>query len=1280
MNSFFVGIYNLIRNNRLKSLSLLIVIIVLCGILASKISLSEDITKILPDNKKLNHVNFVYSNSKLLDKIVFSISLNDTSQVNAKLLSEFADNLTDSIYSRYVPNLIKTIDYAPSQDEMMEVYDLLSSNLPIFLSDSDYDIIDTIINPLNVSKTIRSNYTNLIGPVSFATKAMISADPLHLTPIVLNKLKTVNSDDNFLTYGKYFITKDKRNIIFLLTPASSNKTAENEVLFYNIDMTIGTLNQKFNNQFNVDYFGNALVALGNARQIKSDIIITVSIAIILLIIVITFFFRSKRAFIIIFMPAIFGAIVSLAVLYLIKGEVSAISLGIGAVLLGICIDYSLHIYSHFREGVSKTTILNNLSGSIILSSLTTASAFLSLYFVNSAALNDLGLFAAISIISAAIFSLVVMPHLLGKSKDKRKSNLSIIDTIAKYDYSRGKYLKYIIVIITIILFITSSNVGFDADMMKNNYMSDQLAETEKRINAITSLSKKTIYIVTTGKDSQKALERNAEVGKIIYELEADGLIKGASVINKIFPSQNDQNNAIDKWNNYWVNKSQNLKIIIDSCATKSGFRENAFDDFFELLKKDYHTITIEDSKIIYDLFIENFLIEKDSLCAIINIIKVNNLNTDINAVYNQFDDMDHVWIIDKRLITSEFVTILNNNFNKLVTISLSLVFLILLIAYGRIELAIITMIPIIVSWIWTVGIMGILGIDFNIFNVIILTFIFGLGIDYSIFIMRGLLLEFKTGKEELTHYKVSIILSGITTIAGVGVLIFAQHPALRSIAIMSIIGIMSVIIVTFSLLPIIFRWLVYNKNGKRNRPITFIDLIFSIWALLVFVSGSIILSLITILFEFVPIKRSKKKVLLHKVFRYLTWLMIYMNFMSKKTIINTTGEDYIKPSIIIANHQSHVDVMLMMLLNWRVVALTNPRNFSSPIYGRALRYAGFIEVDGDFDYMLEQVKKQTDEGYSVVIFPEGHRSEGNKLKRFHKGAFQLASELDLEILPIIIYGQKEALKKSEFFLKRAEIVTKFLPRIRVNEHAFGVTPRDQAKNIKKYFENEYHEVARYLETPNYFSNFIKNNFIYKGPVLEWYTKIKINLEDDYKLFNDLIPNTSVVSDLGCGYGYLSLLLGLMSNDRVITGVDYDYNKIATAKNCAVKSDNVTFISADITNLVLNKSDVFILNDVLHYLPTDKQELIIDSCISSLNENGMIIIRDADKDMTSRHIGTIVTEFFSTRLGFNKYDNKLEFTSKLKIEKIVTHRNMKMDVIDNTKRTSNIIYIIKSQKN
>ncbi len=186
------------------------------------------------------------------------------------------------------------------------------------------------------------------------------------------------------------------------------------------------------------------------------------------------------------------------------------------------------------------------------------------------------------------------------------------------------------------------------------------------------------------------------------------------------------------------------------------------------------------------------------------------------------------------------------------------------------------------SWIWTVGIMGLFGIEFNIFNVIILTFIFGLGIDYSIFIMRGLLIGYKYGVHDISSYKVSVILSGITTLLGIGVLIFAVHPALRSIATMSIIGILSVIFITFTLLPAIFKWLVTYKKGLRNRPITLLDFIFSLWALFVFVTGSLFLSVLSLLLQITPLPVHAKKTFIHKLFRYLTWFMIYMNFLSKK--------------------------------------------------------------------------------------------------------------------------------------------------------------------------------------------------------------------------------------------------------------------------------------------------------------------------------------------------------------------------------------------------------------
>ena len=85
--------------------------------------------------------------------------------------------------------------------------------------------------------------------------------------------------------------------------------------------------------------------------------------------------------------------------------------------------------------------------------------------------------------------------------------------------------------------------------------------------------------------------------------------------------------------------------------------------------------------------------------------------------------------------------------------------------------------------------MAIAGIKFNIVNIIISALIFGLGDDYSLFVMDGLLSEYKTGKKNLASYKSSILLSAITTIAGLGVLIFAKHHALRSIAFISVTGI-----------------------------------------------------------------------------------------------------------------------------------------------------------------------------------------------------------------------------------------------------------------------------------------------------------------------------------------------------------------------------------------------------------------------------------------------------------------------------------------------------------
>ena len=375
MSSFFTAIYNWIEKHRIISIVLLLLVVGISAYFTTKLRFSEDITKILPDNEKISNMNFVYSNSKFLDKVVFNIGFNDSSTVDPQLLSTFANKLTDSINARYIPNLVQSIEQAPGQDNMMDVYQIVHDYLPIFLTPDDYNKIDTIIQPGNISKSISSDYATLISPTSFVTKRFIAADPLHLTPIALNKFKSLNTDNDFQVYNDYFISGDKKNIVFLIIPLSTNNTSGNNKLFEGIDRIIDEITTEEFSDIRVDYFGNAVVALGNANQIKSDIIITISIALLLLIVAISIFFRSKRSFFIIFLPVAFGALVSLAILFIVKKEISAISLGIGAVLLGICVDFALHIYTHFREHGSQRLILKNLSTPIILSSLTTASAF-----------------------------------------------------------------------------------------------------------------------------------------------------------------------------------------------------------------------------------------------------------------------------------------------------------------------------------------------------------------------------------------------------------------------------------------------------------------------------------------------------------------------------------------------------------------------------------------------------------------------------------------------------------------------------------------------------------------------------------------------------------------------------------------------------------------------------------------------------------------------------------------------------------------------------------------
>lgn len=1282
MSKIFISIYNYFRKHRIAFYSLFAVSFLLAGFFASRVKFEEDISKILPRDKKIDKLNEIFQNSKFLDKLVVMVSMKDTTSQEPDSLVAYADHFVNTATEKLAPYISK-INARVDDEMVMNLFNTITDRLPIYLDEKDYKTIDTLIAPGKIRETLQQDIKTLSSPAGIAFKNIISTDPVGISFIGLKKLQQLQYDENFELYDSYVMTKDHKNLLIFITPAyAPNNTGKNTPFLHSLDSLVND-HSSFKNA-EAKYFGATAVAAGNSQQLRKDTLLTQGVIVLFLILFLGFYFKRKRAPIVILVPVLFGALFSLAIIYFIKGSISIIALGTGSVILGIAVNYSLHVYNHYRHTGSIETVIKDLTQPLTVGSFTTIGGFFCLQFVESEMLKDLGLFAAFSLIGASLASLIFLPHFIESKKDRLSSaterKLSWLDKIASYRPDYNKYIIAGIFLLTFVFAYTARNVSFESDLLNMNFMSPELKKSETKLNKINEYALKSVYLVTEGKTLNDALINNEKLVKKVEALKEKNIIKKYSGVSSLIISDSLQKQRIQFWNRYWTaEKKQQLLQALEQEGASLGFKSTAFNNFSSLLNKNYEPVSQAEMASVRKSFLDDFITEKPGKATVVTLVKLGS--PDASAVYNAFENDQAVTVVDKQYLTNKFVEIINADFASIAWMTSILVFVVLLIMYGRIELTLVSFIPMLISWIWILGLMSIFGIQFNIVNIIISALIFGLGDDYSLFIMDGLLQEYKTGKKNLSSFKSSIFLSAITTIAGLGVLIFAKHPALRSIAGISIIGIICVVIMSQILIPFFFALLIKKRTEKKFFPWTISGLFLSIFAFCYFLFGCILLMIVGLLFKLSPFGKRGTKYVYHVILSAFTWSLMYIMGNVKKKIINPLKEDFSKPAIVICNHQSFLDILSVVMLTPKMILFTNKWVWNSPFFGLVVRMADYYPVMNGAEMSVDLLEQKVKEGYSVMIFPEGTRSVDGVMKRFHKGAFFLAEQLNVDILPVVLHGTGYTMSKGDFLLKNGQVTIKYLPRITPADERFGKGYAERTKYIGRYFRDEFAALSNELQQASYYREQLKYNYIYKGPTLEWYMKIKTRLEGNYQLFHELVPAKGKILDIGCGNGFLCYMLNFMSGERVVTGIDYDEEKIDTANNCFSRNSNINFETGDAVHYEMGNYDAIIMADILHYLQPDEQKLVIEKCIRHLNPGGSIIIRDGDSDLEERHKGTKLTEFFSTKLlNFNKTTAKgLSFLSGKMIREIAAANNMPCKTIDNTKHTSNIIFVLKQEE-
>jgi len=1279
MEKILIGIYNFFEKRRPVFFIVFAASFLLLGYFAMQVRFEEDISKILPKDKKIEKLNEVFQNSKFMDKLVVTVSLKDTSSIpDPDSLVAYAGSLVEKVQEKLNP-YIRKINDKVDDGLAMELYNTVSDHLPIYLNDKDYQSIDSLITPVKLRETLEQDFRTLTSPAGIALKTMISNDPVGISFLGLKKLQQLQYDENFELYDNYVVTKDQKHLLIFITPAfPPSNTGKNVLLLDGLDKIINDLSDTTYKNVTASYFGATAVSVGNALQLRKDSILTQGITVLFIIVFLGIYFRKKRAPFIILVPVVFGALFSLAAIYFIKGSISVIALGTGSVVLGIAVNYSLHVFNHYRHTKNIHDLIADLAMPMTVGSFTTIGGFFCLEFVESEMLKDLGLFAAFSLIGASLCSLIFLPHFIASKKEQanhKVRSLSFIDKMASYRPEYNKYLVIIILLLTVVFGYWMTKVGFESDLNKMNFMSAKLKQSEKELNTINQYALQSVYLVTEGKSLNEALINNEKLAVKIQALESKDIVKKYSGVSSLIISDSLQKARIAKWNAYWTaEKKSSLLASLYKEGAPLKFSATAFEKFKMLLDKDFQPADGQAMSDVRKNFLDDYITEKPSKTTVVTLVKVSPEHK--QEVYKAFENEQNVTVLDKQYLTSKFVQIINDDFTRIALMTSLLVFFVLLIMYGRIELTLVSFIPMFISWIWILGIMGMAGIQFNIINIIISALIFGLGDDYSLFIMDGLLQEYKTGKKNLSSFKSSILLSAITTIAGLGVLIFAKHPALRSIAVISIVGIICVVIMSQILIPFLFNMLIKNRIQKKLFPWTFTNFLKSSFAFSLFISVSILFTVMGRSFVRLQVKE-KGKLLYHTLLSKACWFLMYVMGNVKKKIINPLNEDFSRPAVIICNHQSSLDIVPLIMLHPKILMFTNNKKWNAPFFGPVIRMADYFPAE-QVDQKMDQIMDRVKHGYSLLIFPEGTRSTDGTVKRFHKGAFYLAEKLGIDILPIMIHGTNYTLTKKDALLKNGQVTLKFLPRIHPADAQFGNGYVERTKNIGRYFRNEFNDLRTEIEQPGYFREKLIYNYLYKGPLVEWYMRIKTKLEKNYNIFHQLVPKQGKILDIGCGYGFMSYMLYFTAEQRQVTGIDYDEEKIETASHCFSKTDNINFFHTDALSFNFEKYDAIIMADMLHYLQPEDQEKLIQKCITQLNPGGIVVIRDGDKDAVTAHKKTELTEFFSTKLlKFNKTGAKgLFFISGRSIRETAAVNKMECSEVRDSKITSNTIFVLR----
>jgi 1-acyl-sn-glycerol-3-phosphate acyltransferase len=1160
MTGFFLKIYDFLQSHHRLCMALIAATFGILVVMMSMLNYNENIYDFMPmkgnDRKAITLYQDISGGQRIVAMISSKKGKADVDDRLMEAVDTFAEKLQTGTGKKHIAKVTSQVDY----DKISGVTDFVYSNLPLMLSDSDYVRMERLLaTPNYVNDQLANDVQMIMMPTAGLYSDNIGNDPLGLFTPALERLRSRQSSLPFEIDNGYIFTPGRKYAIVLInSPYGATESANNALLVNYVD-SVAHQTMAVMPDVSVGFTGSPVIAVGNAKQIKQDSRLAVAIAVILITVLLVLSFRRLKSLALIGLSIVFGWIFAMGFIALLRSDVSLIVLGIGSIIIGIAVNYPLHFVAHTDHGGSAREVLKDMVPPLLIGNITTVGAFAALIPLDAPALRDLGLFASLMLVGTILFVLIFLPHLV-TTRTGGKEHL-LFGKISSAPVHSRWWAVVTVVVLTLFFGYFGQKTTFDANMHHVNYMDDNQTKLLSDLQASAGVSDTTnVYLVTEGSTWDEALSERTRLVPLLDSLRQQGVLNKYSDVTSFVCSKEEQLLRIQKWNEFWQRHRKQVAASLQAEAPRFGFSEEAFEGFNNIITADYQPHDFNYFEPIRSTLLTSSFSTSTGTCSTVDILNVKpDRMADVEArLSNAVADRGYAF--DFNRMNSAVANSLSDNFNYIGFACGFIVFFFLWLSFGRLELSLLAFLPMAMGWIWILGMMYLFGMQFNIVNIILATFIFGQGDDYTIFMTDGMINEYAYGKKLMPSFKNSIIISALIMFIGIGSLIVARHPALHSLAEVTIVGMFTVVIMAWFVPSVVFTWLVKTDGHPRKFPVTLGQIVRTSYCTVVYLVELTLGCMLGLLLHLIPAPRRKKEAWFHRSMNSAMRVNIHHIWGVRPCIHNEVGEDFRKGSILLCNHQSILDPVYLLALNPKVMMLISGKVWNNPIVHPLFKLAGFICLDQPLETLEKEIAKAVSKGYSVVIFPEGKRTDGD-IARFHKGAFHMARNIGADLLPVFLHGTGDVMQRGNGFASRGQIDIEIGKRVTAAElKQSPLNVQQLTLHFQHLYQAKYEEMRHRYETTHYFHHYVLSKYIYKGFATERETRHLLTKYDDFSTYIDGFHRQENTGDtvhvLHAGKGQFSLLFALVHPDITVHSYTSDADEAALLECCQPKPGNL----------------------------------------------------------------------------------------------------------------------------